>query len=229
MNLGELLEQVKDAIRVQQADSQAATAINAAYVEVVGRLRLLQKITTLTATTSQPSYTWAELGAPDLSAVISLDRTILGLSDAASPARQVDQQELTLSSASSPLSWPRETLYVLLGSGGVAFYPQLAVGETITIHHAYRPTELASEEDTPDAIPAEHHDLLVDGALARLWRMVRGGQKDAAACRQLFEQGLRRLQADIATIGGETPTRVRVGYPSLVRAARDNDWYGSGV
>jgi hypothetical protein len=228
VNFGDLIEECKDAVRSGNADEQAGRAINAAYQEATGRLRLLQRSQVVTVTAVQTTYSWADLGISDFVALVDLTRA--GSDAVTVPGRQMADRDLVYATAlNATISTLSATLYNVLGSAGIAFYPPPAVGETITILYAYRPDELSDFSDEPVGLPAEHHDILVDGALARLWRRNRGGSAMAAQCRKAFEEALGRIRADLHTIGGETPVGAVAGYPSLTRAVFQNDQYRSGA
>jgi hypothetical protein len=225
----ELISDCTDAIRVASATEQAGRALNAAYREVCSRLRLLQAQTTITITEQKTLYTWAELGLDDFVALIDMSRILTGTTDVMRPTRQVAEQEITLSNAAMPMV-VSETLISTIGAASVALWPAPAVGEKIPITYVQRPQEMTTDDDTPDALPEEFHDMLVDGALARLWRMERGpeAKREQRQCRADFEAGIGRLRAHLSTLGGQTPQRVRVGYPGIIRTLVDNDVYLSG-
>lgn len=160
---------------------------------------------TYTFVSSADDYTFATmLGEQPL----KLSHVTLSDSDGSTPLTQVSFQEL-LDSREVDVSTGTPYLYAAVGFEGLAFHPNPAVGQTVTIWYIEDTPALveadpsAGEESTPTKIPVQfHYSVLLSGMVIEML------QKDQRAAEwQLwndrYEKGIARMQEWIGQFGGE--------------------------
>lgn len=193
-----------------------------AYQELCLRTRLLHTSATVTLATAGPDYSLAnDFALTDLATLRRVAYT--GVASYGTQSLSPIGLEAMLdrrSIAGQTPAWTQS--YYLDGDDTLMLDPTPSIGETVTLYYVARPDPLDLDQDEPLGVPAEFHQVIVDGAIARAAKTPIVRQE----YRAVFEQGLTRVRVWTVGRGGDEAPRARFG--SRRRSPHFVDYYGGG-
>jgi hypothetical protein len=204
MNLDELVERVTDIVQDDDFDEDVIiTYLNRGMLEIAGGIRrpdssvltqplpLLFTIGTVATTTTFKAILPATYQRDVVFAIDSLGRE-LSIYDS---FIEFSQTYGLMTAAGS--------LNAVAVKGRDLYYQNIpAVSELITIHYHRYPVDMVAGTDTPDGLPSNYHDILVDYACREIYTLeedgIDGNNFNTMKYEKRFQRVLDALEASIA-------------------------------
>lgn len=222
----DLVDTVLDDARkhVDSDRDDAEKAVNDAYLRVCTLTRIAKTSAPLTLVAGQDDYDLVtDFGITNLVAAESLFYT--GANAVNTPDVPIVSERALrgLRGRFGAPFQPRQNAASITGTT-LRFYPTVSAGDTAVLLYAYRPDPMTSDDDEPDALPAEYHPVIEDGALERLVRR-KAGPNAADAYYARFLRGVGEIREYLAAQQASTPGYIAVGYPGRASWPMRNDFH----
>jgi hypothetical protein len=193
--------------------------LNDTYRECQNALRLLSTTYAITST-GAADYSLVALGIDDIQSLRSVAYT--GTQAYGTVTLDAVGLEGMLGLRSVQGATPGYTRAFQLDGDTLRLDPTPSSGETITLYATRRPDEMSADDDEPEAVPAEYHRVIVDGAIAQAARTPVVRSEYASR----FEQGLAKLRWYASRLRGDELASARFG--GRRRVPHDPSYYGGG-
>lgn len=190
---------------------EVAKLVNAVYIGVVERSRLNTRTATVELVPDQADYVLStDLGLDGVVAIRSLTYTLNGDTGAV-PLFPVTHDTIYGYRAAQSVSSGTASAYAFWGEDTLALWPTPTTIDTLTLTYDFRPDLMTLDDDEPDALPAEYHYVVEDGAISRSARYKPALAQLAAAAEARYQAGLADLVRYRNRRGGAMPVKVTVG------------------
>jgi hypothetical protein len=196
--------------------SRVKQAINEAYFQANGDLRLYRKDVDVALTEDVGDYSIRDdFLIEDL--VLLRRVRYASVQGDAGRVRTVDPAFIDRLRETTDVGTGTTLLVAFDGVDTFMVWP--AIAASLTIRYVARPDELVSDDSVPWIVPQEHHDVLVLGACLRVAR--RESQQLAQGFRAEHEAAVRRLQKWKSDLQGSGPKRIRTRTREVLRSRED--------
>jgi hypothetical protein len=211
MTLSELKAAVSAYVTADD-DTQLSRWVNQAIVDVMLRTKAKVMSATMTTTANVSDYTLST----DILRITYLKGSDGRILERVSEEEIHDRRHGT--------STGTAMRYALGGANLLMLYPTPTTAEQLHVYYVPRPVTLSAAGDIPSEIPAEYHDVIVWGALARAADFDDDmGTGQGAGYMAQYEQGILRIKQYLSKKGGTKLPRASVGTRRNIPPARHYD------